>query len=59
MIYRLAGVGIGRAVSRSELEGVVSYPAGRNAYYVNDYSTLSGYVDDLVSSQCNGTFTKA
>jgi len=51
----IIGVGIGQSVLRSELEGVVSYPVNRNAFYVSDYSRLSGYVSDIVNSQCNGT----
>ena len=51
----IVGVGVGDAVSRSELDGVVSYPMDRNALYVDDYSQLSSYVSRLVSSQCNGT----
>ena len=51
----IVGVGVGDAVSRSELDGVVSYPMDRNALYVDDYSQLSSYVSRLVSIQCNGT----
>ena len=50
----IIGVGVGRSVSRSELEGVVSYPVNRNAFYVDDYSHLSSYVNNVVNSQCNG-----
>ena len=50
----IIGVGIGAYVSRSELEGVVSYPVDRNAFFIGNYSLLSNYVDDIVSSQCNG-----
>ena len=49
----IIGVGIGDTVSHSELDGVVSYPAARNAFYVDDYSQLTNYVNDVVSSQCN------
>jgi len=51
----IIGVGIGQSVSRSELDGVVSYPVDRNAFYVDDYSNLTRYVSDIVNSQCNGT----
>jgi len=51
----IIGVGIGQWVSRSELDGVVSYPVDRNAFYVDDYSSLPSYVSDIVDSQCNGT----
>lgn len=51
----IIAVGIGQSVSRSELDGVVSYPDHRNVFYVEDYSQLSSYVSDVVSSQCNGT----
>ena len=50
----IIGVGVGQSVLRSELEGVVSYPISRNAFYVDDYSRLSDYVNDIVNSQCNG-----
>ena len=51
----IIGVGIGQSVSHSELDGVVSYPVDRNAFYVDRYSALSGLVNNIVSSQCNGT----
>ena len=51
----IIGVGIGPSVSRSELEGVVSYPVDRNAFIVDRYSRLSGLVNNIVNSQCNGT----
>jgi len=50
----IIGVGIGQSVSHSELEGVVSYPVDRNAFYVDHYSALSGLVNNIVNSQCNG-----
>jgi len=52
----IIGVGIGESVSRSELDGVVSYPVDRNAFYVDDYARLSSYVSDVVNSQCNGAY---
>ena len=51
----IIGVGIGQSVSRSELDGVVSYPVDRNAFYVDDYSTLPSYVSDVINRQCNST----
>ena len=51
----IIGVGIGQSVSHSELEGVVSYPVSNNTFYVSDYARLSGYVDAIVNSECNGT----
>jgi len=50
----IIGVGIGRSVSRSELDGVVSYPVVRNAFYVASYTHLSRFVSNIVNSQCNG-----
>jgi len=50
----IIGVGIGQSVSRSELEGVVSYPVNRNVFYADGYTHLSSYVNNIVNSQCNG-----
>jgi len=53
----IIGVGIGRSVSRSELDGVVSYPVSRNAFYVDRYSQLNNYIRNVTNSQCNGMYS--
>jgi uncharacterized protein YegL len=50
---QIIGIGVGRAVSTSELEGVVSYPASSNAFFVKDYTSLSSIVSSVTHSECN------